>query len=175
MNIGDKRHFLTLLEVVGIAPDNRNRLGKFRCDCGTEKVIRIAHVTRGTTTACGCRIIKLANGESGMHLILGQYRRNAKVKGREFTLTEDQFRFLTSQPCFYCGCEPHQRSHTQSKKGRRCNGVYVYNGLDRIDNDKGYVPENVVPCCRFCNFGKQEMSAAEYIQSCKRISERWQN
>lgn len=29
--------------------------------------------------------------------------------------------------------------------------LYFYNGIDRLDNTKGYTPENSVACCKHCN------------------------
>lgn len=55
----------------------------------------------------------------------------------------DLFHKLTSQNCSYCGKAPSQRSRT-----------YTYNGIDRMDDSKGYMPSNVVPCCYECNFIK---------------------
>lgn len=43
---------------------------------------------------------------------------------------------LTSKPCFYC----------QLPLGK--TGI----GLDRIDNARGYVDGNVLPCCTLCNY-----------------------
>jgi hypothetical protein len=39
---------------------------------------------------------------------------------------------------------------------------YIYNGVDRVDSSKGYVKENVVPCCKWCNIAKGNKSAAEF-------------
>jgi hypothetical protein len=64
--------------------------------------------------------------------------RNAKKRGREWTIPEDMFWELVSGPCHYCGGP--------------C-GVYGC-GLDRKDNDKGYTPENSVACCKRCNYTK---------------------
>jgi hypothetical protein len=60
---------------------------------------------------------------------------NAKHIGREWTLTLEQFAALVSQACHYCGNPLHETGA----------------GLDRIDNSRGYVLDNVVPCCKVCN------------------------
>jgi hypothetical protein len=31
-------------------------------------------------------------------------------------------------------------------------GEWVYNGIDRVDNNKQYIKENLVSCCKKCNF-----------------------
>ena len=53
------------------------------------------------------------------------------------------------------------------RKGR--NSTYIYNGIDRIDSDKGYKIGNVVSCCKQCNYAKGKQSQPnfiEWIKSC---------
>lgn len=45
------------------------------------------------------------------------------------------------------------------------------NGIDRVDNDKGYVPGNVSPCCWVCNIAKGTMSLDEWAEMVKLWSE----
>ena len=42
------------------------------------------------------------------------------------------------------------------------NGDYVYNGIDRIDNNKGYTIDNIVPCCAKCNYAKGKLTLQEF-------------
>lgn len=60
--------------------------------------------------------------------------RMAYMRGLEWNLTPGQYEMLTAQECSYCGASLG-------------NGL----GLDRIDNDRGYLPNNVNPCCGPCN------------------------
>jgi len=82
---------------------------------------------------------------------------SAKRRGYEWSLTKEQIRHLTKQPCHYCGVEP-----SQVIKHPRLNGKYVYNGLDRIDSNKGYVKGNVVACCGTCNMAKGTKTLEEF-------------
>ena len=61
---------------------------------------------------------------------------NARKRNKEFTLTLEEYEILIKRPCNYC-----------NKSIADETGV----GLDRIDNDKGYIPGNVEPCCSKCN------------------------
>jgi hypothetical protein len=61
----------------------------------------------------------------------------AKSRKREFDLTFEQYSELILQPCHYCN----------GKMGK----VLFAIGLDRIDNQMGYVSGNVLPCCGTCN------------------------
>lgn len=64
-------------------------------------------------------------------------RRAAKQRGKSWSLTFEQYEVLAVLPCHYC----------TGLLGK----VEAGSGLDRIDNDKGYEPGNVLPCCTFCN------------------------
>lgn len=66
------------------------------------------------------------------------YKSSAKEKGRDFKLSKEEFEKLVSLPCFYCNFS-----------GK--TGIIQKMGLDRIDNNKGYLINNVVPCCTLCN------------------------
>ncbi|CAB4196824.1 hypothetical protein UFOVP1290_344 [uncultured Caudovirales phage] len=66
---------------------------------------------------------------------------------------------LIQKPCYYCGFVvkfPESR-----------------NGLDRIDNAKGYNINNVVPCCYPCNIAKHEMSIDEFKKHILNIYKNW--
>jgi len=61
----------------------------------------------------------------------------ARRRGHAWNLGIEEHRALLSEPCYSCQLPvPMMRA-----------GV----GLDRIDNSKGYVSGNVVPCCGLCN------------------------
>lgn len=77
---------------------------------------------------------------------------------------------LTEQNCYYCNREPGNKHYIQSSD-REWNeaNCYIYNGLDRLDSNIGYVSTNVVPCCKFCNWGKMTQSREEFIEQIKII------
>ena len=79
------------------------------------------------------------------------YKKCAKYRGYPFLLTLDEFISLWDQNCSYCG--------------EKIEGI----GLDRIDNNKGYIIQNVVPCCEICNYMKQSSSKKAFISQCKKI------
>lgn len=51
-------------------------------------------------------------------------------------------------------------------KGRQ---VVYYSGLDRIDSNGEYTPDNVVPCCKVCNCAKNVLSVSEFAAWVRRI------
>lgn len=85
------------------------------------------------------------------------------MRGIPFDLTEAAFKELAALPCHYCGAEPTRTFHG------RYNGPFVYNGVDRLNNDGGYSVENCVSCCWTCNRAKQCMSKSDFIAWVERI------
>lgn len=130
------------------------------CDCGTVRAVKSDSLHSGRSKSCGCLHFvrfSLPSGVAAFNDIFRNARRRAMASGREWKLTKEQVRFLTKQDCYYCGQAP-----SQSMGGKRHNGFYTYNGLDRVDNTKGYTIENVVPCCGTCNIAKRATSLNEF-------------
>ena len=50
------------------------------------------------------------------------------------------------------------------------NGVFIYNGIDRLDPTRGYIAKNVVPCCKTCNVAKLRMSREEFLNWVWRVA-----
>ena len=57
-------------------------------------------------------------------------------------LTEEIHQIIISQPCVYC--------KNNSK------------GIDRVDSTLGYISNNVVSCCKTCNFLKRTMNQSQF-------------
>ena len=50
----------------------------------------------------------------------------------------------------------------QVSKSKGAYGDYIYNGIDRVDSNIGYIFENCVPCCKLCNMAKKEYPVEEF-------------
>lgn len=105
--------------------------------------------------------------------MLHTYRRSARLRGVEWALSRDEFSVIVTQPCAYCGEAPRTRIFRQWRHHKKCSDRYEslerVNGIDRIDNAKGYTLENAAPCCTACNRLKGEMSLAEMLTLIARI------
>lgn len=141
------------------------RMWKVRCDCGTLKTVKGAHLMSGDTKSCGCyNKAHLAPGEASMNTLISNYKRHAKNRNLDWGLSKEEVRKVTKLNCYYCGSEPKQEA-----RNKRCNGTYIYNGIDRVDNSKGYFLDNCVPCCGVCNRLKSDMSYTEFKQHIQKI------
>jgi len=155
-------------------PNGKNYRVKWlcKCDCGNEKIIASNHLIKNEIKSCGClRVEKSRNnkhaylgpGVSNMRSRIYIYKKSAKIRGYDYSLTEKQFVEITQKPCYYCGAPPNNKH-----KQKETNGSYIYNGIDRVDNTKGYTINNVVPCCKTCNSAKGRLTLQEFKDWIKR-------
>ena len=112
------------------------------------------------------RNMTLPKYEASFRRIYRRYRNQSKKRSLDFTLTPEYFRQQCERPCTYCLAPPDN----QMKCHERLNGVWKYNGLDRIDNNKGYIEGNVQPCCFMCNKLKSTLDEREFIQHISKIA-----
>ena len=77
-------------------------------------------------------------------------RNSAKRRGYTFNLTKKEYKKITNSNCIYCN-------------GTDGNEKYQYVGVDRVNNNEGYILGNVVPCCRICNSMKSNLSYYQFI------------
>lgn len=155
-------------------PDNVKN-GTFwlcKCDCGNKKIVNGNHLKDGNTQSCGClynqnqRSYNIQEyGKSNFDNLYGKYKHGAKNRNLEFLLSKEYFKDLTSSNCYYCGKSPEQINHQTG----RFNGYYLYNGIDRLNNNIGYIEGNCVPCCKECNFAKRKMTEEEFFINIERI------
>jgi hypothetical protein len=99
-----------------------------------------------------CQIKWLKEYHKTAHSRWDRTKQNAKNKKIpcEFKITPLEFeKLFHNKPCHYCGGES--------------------TGLDRVDNSKGYILKNVVPCCGICNGMKETHNVVDFIEQCKKI------
>lgn len=140
-----------------------------KCDCGNEKVIAGWRLKSGYTKSCGCiaresdkwrnKDKRLEPGVSNARRVIEYYKKNARKRNIAFNLTEQQCLKVMKQNCYYCGREPFNVSNRKNSWGE-----FIYNGIDRLDNNKPYSMNNVVPCCKDCNYMKKNHTEKEFLE-----------
>jgi hypothetical protein len=144
------------------------------CDCGYTGLRRSYTLTSKKSPCCrACATKKsgetkrLPKGTSGFRTLVRQYRYRAKNHNPvlAYTLTDVEFKLITSSDCRYCGKKPSQIIMMRGNRteGGKENSIYIYNGIDRWDNTKGYTFDNCVPCCGRCNSAKMDLPGEEFI------------
>ena len=88
-----------------------------------------------------------AEAFTNKHVLWNHYVKSAQKRRIDFTLSKGFFQELIVKPCFYC---------QYHKEGEA-------NGLDRLNNNAGYVEVNVVSCCETCNYLKGSQHPLEFI------------
>lgn len=164
---GQKFSRLTVEKVLGMS-DTTNRAWGCLCECGCRLVVNARCLTKGQVQSCGCLNSevrgkrgapnKLPYGHASRNELLGSYKKSASSRGHVFDLPPEIFFQLVSADCAYCGGPPD----LVRKPNKHVNGEFVYTGIDRVENAKGYIPGNVVSCCWVCNRAKGGMTSAQF-------------
>jgi len=177
-SIGKTYNYLTVISYEKRLDKNGTKSKWFlcKCVCGNKKFIRSANVLDGGIKSCGCKRRELINAGTKAHYlknfsypaekkIYSNYKVDSKRNGREFTLTFEVFLKIVNKNCYYCGSNPVNKIYNKTK-----NRFAVINGIDRVDSSKGYIKNNIVPCCSMCNMMKNKYPAKVFIKQVKKIA-----
>jgi hypothetical protein len=148
-----------------------------QCDCGTKFAARSRELAKGHTQSCGCLqkeiaalnggSNRLAFGEASMNELFASYIKSSTGRNYEWGLSKEEFKKLVTGNCVYCGILPNK----ERKPNKGVYGGFMYTGIDRIDNNIGYIKGNVVSCCWDCNRAKGSLTVEEFLAWIKRIEE----
>lgn len=171
--IGLKFGRLKVIDNAGTTKSGKEYRYKCLCDCGSTTIVTASNL-RGNTKSCGC--LKKENistynptDKTLLHRLKYIYERNAKRKNIEFNLTEEEFKNIIYQNCFYCKITPYK---VYSRKDNKNNNYILFNGIDRKNNLLGYNINNCVPCCEVCNRAKSDMKYDDFISYINRFKKR---
>lgn len=170
-------------KVINIFYDSTKPLTKRRyanciCDCGEKIIIRGDQLSkRRGCKKCGCAFggkkRVYPDNESGKKLVFNSYKKNSIVRNLTFDISREQFDILIAGNCYYCGDTPRLCTYS-SKAALKYKDLYI-NGIDRLDNNIGYIIDNCVPCCTTCNMMKKTMSDKVFLEHIKKINKYQEN
>jgi len=81
-------------------------------------------------------------------------------KNIEFIITNEDYENIVQQECYLCGKETDMNHQ---------------NGIDRVNNTRGYILGNIQPCCGECNYMKKEFELNEFLEKAKMIYNKHRN
>lgn len=110
--------------------------------CVCNGVKPVASRRDGQAVCANCRIM------TDINLLFKTYVYGAQKRGLVFCISVESFETLVRSPCSYCG-----KKHNDG----------LFGGIDRVDNESGYLPNNCVPCCGECNRMKGKLPRDEFV------------
>lgn len=157
---------LTCIRDLGIMQINGKpkHLIEVKCSrCGSVSVVRADRITSKNYTPQSCtNCINSLQKEivNSKYLDSRHFRKrkfsilgNAKSRGIKVELSDTEINALLNSNCYYCGKEKAD-------------------GIDRIDSNKDYTIDNIVPCCGICNRMKNKFSLYLFLEQIDKIYHR---
>ena len=134
----------TRLEVVGLSPKKSGRKSYWvcLCECGNQKVVRADSLKSGMVRSCGC----LKREQDKMNLTKNHRHKESKsrlhniwlgIKKRCNDMNDDRYGGRGIRVC-----EDWMKSYESFRDWALNNGYSDNLTIERVDNDKGYYPEN---------------------------------
>ena len=166
--------FTRLLVLEKIETEGRTTF-KCLCDCGKTKNVKSENLKGGSTKSCGCLNDEKRSARASLFGITNRQfhprtttaRRVFQKRYSDGNLEFDDFMKLTQQNCHYCTSEPNNLANSAKEDPKASqyainNGDFKYNGLDRISSDRPHDLDNLVPCCKICNYAKRDLTLEEF-------------
>ena len=127
-------HLVALKEDVASPPKRRKWV--CLCDCGNTKSVRFSHLRSGATTSCGCK-----------HYVPIHGMRDSRIYGIWNAMKQRCENPKAARYGAYGGrgitvCEAWSKSFQEFYAWSTANGYTDELTIDRIDNSKGYSPDN---------------------------------
>jgi hypothetical protein len=190
VEIGKKYNSLLVIKEIESRKYKNGSVKRFEClcDCGNITNTFGTSIKSGHAKSCGClnfinvRKAHLKNpGDISFNSIFKTYRINASDRKLSFNITIDDCKRIIINPCIYCGAEPIPYNYYINSDGSMRQGVltkyqetidrsWIYiTGLDRIDSNKGYESDNLVPCCGICNTMKWDTTTEQFLNHIKKL------
>jgi hypothetical protein len=155
------------------------------CECGgTTKNQRLGHLY-GSPAKPGIKSCKQCVGiNRGLNLrktndsqsknaVYGRYKSSARQRNIKWDLSKEDFFSIVSLPCNYC--DNTNTSFFSGVKSSPWVKSFRFTGIDRIDNNIGYVLNNIQACCKWCNYAKSDRDEKDFEKWILIVAKKIQN
>lgn len=138
------------------------------CECKCSKIVEVCSngLTSGNNKSCGCIKYKISKFNNLIpNSFINTIKQNAIKRNLEFSVTEKYLCEIFNGRCALSG-DPiyfHQAGY-QANKNNKGNA-----SLDRIDNNKGYIVDNVRWVHKIVNIMRGTLTDQEMINWCEKI------
>lgn len=184
LQVGETYHNLTIIEHLGVIKHKATHY-RCKCSCGKEVIYQHSLILKGVVHK-NCNNLKeskhynlkLKPKEASFRAKFTNYRSSARYRKLDFDLEFEDCLNLFSENCYYCG-NPPSNSYNAILRNRKYKTNYkyykdsdydiVYNGIDRVDNSKGYIKGNCVSCCSICNTMKLSLNLEDFKEHINKI------
>lgn len=165
--IGHKFGKLKIIRISDIR-GNRNQIRyECLCDCGKLHIVSGESIRSGKSKSCGCYKMEKTPYNRINDRVYATWKqlynstiiKRSKKEGYVSNIALDDFISISKSKCHYCGLEGSNFIKDRIKSN---DLILNFNGIDRVDSNKGYFLENIVPCCKYCNSAKNTMSQIEF-------------
>jgi len=157
---------------------------KLQCTCGNVKLVppsslfgrknhsmkQCAQCAQKIRTAAATRVTRINSFEAGFTRVFNSIYQRSLRMNVEFNLDKELAKRLMQSDCHYCGCRPYPVEY-RNGLGRFNPTRFCYMGIDRVDSKRGYIDDNVVPCCKQCNIAKNAFTVTAFLAWARRLAE----
>jgi hypothetical protein len=176
MNIQENFKFgkLTIIKQVESYKSTNKTTGKVSCrkrylslcECGGTRIIASRYLYSTEEPCCAkCTFQKRPQSLKVNDNYIRHYKQlltSARVRNLTCTLNFEQFKSIVLNNCYYCDEPPAVKDWGRERQ-------VIKNGVDRVNNSKGYEFENCVACCIFCNTAKLTYSQEEFFNKIEKV------
>jgi hypothetical protein len=155
----------TAIRFVSSQANKCNRRWLCRCSCGNERIIMIGSIVSGHSKSCGC-LRKPTKTEARINAIFKTIKRGSIKRRIPFNIEKSHIAALAEKQDWRCA-RTNIPLDLLIKNKKRPFGPTI----DRIDNSRGYEPDNIQLVCNLYNFCKNEYTDAEVLVFAKALVE----
>lgn len=165
---------LFVTKYIGLSLNKKSIIWECQCSCGNSIETSYISLVTGHKKSCGCIKSERISRAQAMPIktvaekeLYNVYKQNAKKRQFVFEISKIQFVSFLYDNCYYCDATP-----TNFIKKKRVTGteIHYFNGVDRVNNEIGYVLDNCVTCCKICNIAKNNLTMPQFLSWLEQIN-----